>query len=160
MAINHIQLATYVIKPTLEETGLFSDSAINLLLGTCAQESHMGTYLHQLGNGPAIGIFQMEPTTFNDIFENYLIYKTELCKIIRAALKCKNLNVLKPIDMTWNLKLATIMCRIHYLRVPKKLPEANDLAGLANYWKKYYNTKLGKGTTDEFIINYRRFIDV
>ena len=42
------------------------------------------------------------------------------------------------------------MCRVHYYRAPTKLPEAEDLDGLAHYWKKYYNTELGAGKPEEF----------
>ena len=41
-------------------------SAIDLLLGTAAQESAFGTYLRQV-NGPALGAFQMEPATFKSV---------------------------------------------------------------------------------------------
>jgi hypothetical protein len=45
---------------------LASLNAIQLLMGTAAQESHLGTYLKQI-NGPALGVFQMEPNTEIDI---------------------------------------------------------------------------------------------
>lgn len=47
-----------------------SSSAVNLLLGTAAQESAFGTYLRQIGGGPARGVFQMAPATAKDIWEN------------------------------------------------------------------------------------------
>ena len=43
---------------------LYSPEVVELLMGTCAQESTMGKYRKQLGNGPALGIFQMEPFVF------------------------------------------------------------------------------------------------
>ena len=51
------------------------------------------------------------------------------------------------------------MTRIHYLRVPEKLPEANDVEGLARYWKKYYNTSAGKGTEKDFMLKYQMYVD-
>ena len=54
------------------QTVLVSQEAENLLMGTAAQESALGEYIRQLGNGPALGIFQMEPETFDDIVRNYL----------------------------------------------------------------------------------------
>ena len=76
--IDKAQLTDYIIKPTLLQIGLFNHTAVNLLLGTCAQESRMGTYVHQLGNGPALGIYQIEPATHNDIWANFLKYKPAL----------------------------------------------------------------------------------
>ena len=46
-----------------------------LLLGTAAVESSGGRYLYQI-KGPARGIFQMEPRTGWDIWENYLVHRT------------------------------------------------------------------------------------
>ena len=48
------------------------------------------------------------------------------------------------------------MARIHYLRVPEKLPD--NLIGYSRYWKKYYNTEQGKGTEEEFVKNYNMYI--
>lgn len=139
-----------LIVETLKEIDLYSEDAVNLLMGTCAQESHLGQYIKQL-NGPALGVFQMEPNTFNDIFSNYLRYKRELLdSIYNLCGDIHNKNVM------WNLKLAICFARVHYLRVPEKLP--NTIEGYAAYWKKYYNTYLGAGTEEEFINNYNLYV--
>ena len=57
-------------------------------------------------------------------------------------------------EMVWNLKLAAAMCRIHYRRVAAPLPAADDIEGLAAYWKTYYTTAAGAGTVDEFIRHF------
>ena len=61
------------IEEVLDYLNLNSLSAVNLLLGTAAQESRLGEYIEQV-NGPALGIFQMEPKTEIDIFRNFLTY--------------------------------------------------------------------------------------
>ena len=45
-------------ESTLKAIDLYSDEAVSLMLGTCAQESAFGRYRRQLGNGPALGIYQ------------------------------------------------------------------------------------------------------
>ena len=45
------------------------------------------------------------------------------------------------------------MCRLKYKNVPKKLPKTVE--GMANYWKKYFNSELGKGDPEEFIEKYK-----
>ena len=42
--------------------------------GTAAVESRMGTYLRQIG-GPALGIWQVEPATHLDCWDNWLDYR-------------------------------------------------------------------------------------
>ena len=61
-------------------------------------------------------------------------------------------------QMVWNLAYATAIARVVYLRVPAPLPPATDLVALAAYWKRWYNTRAGSGTSAEFIANYRRFV--
>jgi len=147
-------LREVVIRPTLKKLNLWSESAENLLLGTAAQESQMGKYLRQI-NGPALGIFQMEPSDHNDIWSNYLMYRGEL---MSAILKLTVPNMMRTEQLGWNLRYAAAMCRIHYLRVPEPLPNADDTAGLACYWKNHYNTHLGKGTVEEWVKSYTAMV--
>lgn len=142
-----------LIEETLKEIDLYSEHAVNLMLGTAAQESRMGMYIKQLGNGPALGIFQMEPNTFNDIVKNYIYYKKSITPKIKAA--C-NIDFFTSDLLRYNLKFAICLTRVHYLRVPKPLP--TDLAGYAKYYKEYYNTHLGKATEEEFIKNYKEYV--
>jgi hypothetical protein len=147
-----------LIEQTLKEIGktkpgLFNSYAIDLLMGTSAQESHLGTYIRQLGNGPALGIFQMEPSTFEDIMDNFLYYQPDL---IRAIKQICNVERLTPTTLMYNLKVAIIFARLHYWRVSDPLP--TTINGMALYWKEYYNTRLGKGKPEEFIENYKRFV--
>lgn len=156
MGINAKQLRLNVIRPVLQDINLWSESAENLLLGTAAQESHMGTYLKQI-NGPALGIYQMEPATHKDLWLNYLNYQPELKSAVLSYLSHKDESS-APAELVFNLAYATLMSRIHYRRVKEVLPQADDLQGLGRYWKKYYNTELGKGTVEEFVRNYTNFV--
>lgn len=152
MSIDKGQLKELIVE-TLNEINMYSESAVNLLMGTAAQESHLGTYIKQI-KGPAKGVFQMEPLTCMDIYENYLIYQPQLLHYILENIAIK----FSPNELVWNIKFSIIMCRLHYMRVPKKLPGSDNIHEMGCYWKKYYNTNLGKGTIEEFKRNYKRFI--
>jgi hypothetical protein len=150
-----------LIREVLMDIGLHSDAAEDLIIGTFAQESHLGKYIKQIGRGPALGVGQMEPATHNDIWNNYLKYKTK-----RSWFKAmKEKYVVMPIDggtpdpqqLKWSLGYMVCMTRVHYLRVSERLPNEGDLAGYARYWKKYYNSYLGAGTPEEFLNNWSRF---
>lgn len=141
----------WLIKSTLNELGLYSESAENLIYGTISVESNRGTYLKQKGNGPALGIIQMEPATHSDLWKNYLAYKSDLVDKIKEMV---GQDAMKHSALVYNLKYAIIMCRIHYLRIPAKIPNANNIQALAEYWKKYYNTSLGAGKVEDFIEKY------
>jgi len=156
MGINKDQLEKLIIN-TLRELSLkmATQSAVNLLLGTAEQESHMGKYIHQI-QGPALGIFQMEPKTHNDIWENCIAHFSS--KFIGRIRTITNSTCLNPETMMYNLKYAIIMCRLHYWRVPEALPEHDDINALGSYWKKYYNTWMGKGTQQQFYSNYEKYV--
>lgn len=157
MSINANQLKEWVIIPTLKQLDMHSEAAVNLLLGTAAQESACGTYLKQLGAGPARGIYQMEPAAYADIWKNYLVYDMGMSAKVRYFMSDADKGSPES-GLITNLAFATAMCRVHYRRVREGLPAANDIAGLASYWKRYYNTVKGKGTEKEFIANYNKYI--
>jgi hypothetical protein len=145
------QFKDSVIHPSLfalDREIIWSDSAINLLLGTAIQESRL-VYLKQVGSGPALGLYQMEPDTHDDIWENFLAYRDGLSSLIEKSFRIRNSEAL-----VWDMGYATVMARVHYYRVPEVLPDADDVPRLAVYWKKYYNTFEGKGTPLEFIEKY------
>jgi len=147
------QLRKNVIQPTLRGLGMYSRSAENLLIGTAVQESGL-TYLRQLGGGPAHGIYQIEPNTHQDIWENYLNHRPEMGKKVIYFASLGSYHNSRNQELIFNLAYATAICRIHYRRVKAPLPDADDVAGLARYWKRYYNTHLGHGTEQQFMDNY------
>jgi hypothetical protein len=137
-----------LITDILKDVDLYSEDAVELLMMTAAVESRLGTYLTQI-RGPARGIFQMEPATEKDIWSNYLKFKPDLVRRI-------NRYVLDhPDELRFNLAYGIIMARIHYLRAPQTIPSRNDLVSLAEYWKRWYNTHLGKGTPEKAIQAYK-----
>jgi hypothetical protein len=51
-----------------------------------------------------------------------------------------------------NMAYAIMHCRIKYYRVPKKIP--SDLEGQSQYYKRYYNSSLGKASATAYIDQY------
>lgn len=150
-----IQLKDLVIQPALEKVELYSPEAVALVLGTACVESQCGEFLRQYPNGPALGIFQIEPATYEDLMKNYLDFRPEL-KAKVMSLYCEGLNIEQ--NLTCNLMFQAAVCRLIYLRVSEKIP--NNLAGMANYWKKYYNTSKGKGTPEKFIEAFKQYVNI
>ena len=118
-----------LITETLKETGLYSDNARDLIMGTFAQESNF-KYTRQIGGGPALGYGQMEPATFNDIVVNFLRHKPEL---MGKVMKVSGVVTLEPEMLVDNKKLMICMARIHYLRVKEALPQ---MLSKPSNWKK------------------------
>lgn len=142
-----------LVNTTLKQINLFSDDAVNLVLGTIAQESEYGKYRRQIGGGPALGICQMEPNTFNDIVNNFLSYRKSLSAMILDTCILTEFN---SEDLETNDRLAICMCRVQYLRAKEPIPIT--LEGCAHLYKLRYNTPLGAATEQEFIDNYNRYV--
>lgn len=158
--IDYTQFRELVVVPTLKYLDSvipFSEEAVDLLMLTAAHESKGGTYLKQI-NGPALGIYQMEPETEADIWENYLDYRRKIWEKLEKLTGTAILLDRDGEDLIHNLAYATAMARVHYFRVPQPLPkkeEENYLLKLAAYAKVHYNTHLGKATPESY---YRDFL--
>lgn len=139
------QLYERVIVPTLEELGLFSEAAAQLVLGTGLQESRL-RWIKQLGKGPALGIYQCEPATHQDYWDHYLKYHDDLTDRIMAWG-----GTFDAERLVYDLRYATAMCRIHYRRIRAPLPAAGDVDRQAQYWKRYYNSHLGAGEPKHYV---------
>lgn len=150
------QLRDYVVVPALGRINAYSRAAEQLVIGTALTESSL-MFLQQIGRGPARGLFQMEPATHDDIWQRYLSKKLDLLNDLKSLL-------IRDMDLhdqlRGNLFYAAAMCRIHYMRFKEPLPQANDWAGMAAYWKKYYNTPAGAGTVEGFLQKARPAFDL
>ena len=146
-----------LVEDTLKELDpvvKYTQDAVELCLGTIAQESAYGKYRKQIGGGPGLGIVQMEPDTFNDCVDNYLAFRPQLAAKIKEVSGVKHFNAH---DVENNDKLAICMMRVKYMR--DKVPIPSDLTGWAVYWKRVYNTIHGSGKESEFIHNYKFFVE-
>lgn len=151
MPIDITQLRVYVIQPTLNSLGLYSSAAENLLLGTMAVESALGTYVHQIGGGPALGVYQMEPDTHDDIWENYIKFNDWLRVRLWTIGSYSPVRSNNGMLLITDLRYATIMARLQYYRHSEPLPNANDVDAQSVYWKKYWNTVQGAGTHGGYV---------
>lgn len=127
--------------------------AVQQLLGTAATESHF-VWRKQLGGNPTRGLWQMELTTKQDIWKNYLAYNKKLSDLVKTFRQDYT-----PGEMEWNDAYACAMARVHYLRVPRPLPQVGDLQGQAEYYKYFFNTPLGAGTPAKYIADWKRYVE-
>lgn len=146
------QLRQFVIAPALSVISLGGDAAEELLLGTVLQESDCGYYLHQLGQGPAIGIFQMEPRTHDDLWASFLSRRADLSTKVSSLLAP---GLARLDQLAGNLLYATAMARLLYYRIPEPLPAAGDLAAQAAYYKRWYNTADGAASVESYMARWK-----
>lgn len=131
----------------------YSEKVIDMLIETACVESCCGRYIKQI-KGPACGIFQIEPKTALDIYNNYITYRQEY-KSIYDKLYIKDLSIEQ--NLMYNLAFQIFICRIFYLRIKEAIP--NTRSERANYWKQYYNTNLGKGKISDYMTKVSKYDD-
>lgn len=168
----------HVITKPLQEynkirAGAYSPDVVELLMGTAAIESKLATFLVQIGGGPALGPFQVEPDTEVDNWNNYLRFKPADAKFVRSFMSQRAAadvfdgdKVRMPLyhtpamaqELATNLPYNMLMARIKYLRAPKALPKATDHKAMGDYWELYYqgdpSRSIGE-TAAEFAEAYR-----
>lgn len=151
---NANQLAELIIKPALFDLIMFSPEAVQLLSFTCAVESDGGTYIHQI-NGPALGIYQMEPKTYADIWENFINKKPNILMVLTHSFDCGRM----PSEdrLIYDLRFATAMTMLHYQRHYVPFPKIGDNDALYKFYKQYYNTANGKADYTKCMAAYRHF---
>ena len=152
---NEPQFRSLIVRPVLEHLQNWSESAEELLILTFAAESLGGTYIKQI-EGPALGIYGMEPDTYNYLWATWLPSHSHYAY---KALQAVYMSNKPPAEMLVdNIRYATIMARLNYCRFSEPLPAASDIKSLAQYYKKYWNTKKGKATVKGAIISYNHFM--
>lgn len=159
MTFNCAQLKDIIIRPALSAIGLCSDNAIQLLLGTAAQETQLGRYLVQTNITPyngGIGIYQMQAPSYVHIWGRHVDSSISMKAKMKLYLGYEGMPMASR--MASDLALSTIMARLFYANVLERLPDEKDVPAMARYWKLYWNTMAGKGTQDQFIDNYKEYV--
>lgn len=150
------QFKARVIRPTLALLGLGDGPAAeNLLLGTALTESGL-IYLAQLG-GPALGLYQIELATHEDLHRNFLAFRPLL---LAKLYPLRTGSLPDEFQLTTNLAYTTAVARLIYYRAKEPLPDAADAAGMAAYHKAHYNTTAGATDPTKSVANFARAIAV
>ena len=136
--LNLTDLKYFVVEPALTTIGLNTVAGLNMVTGTALAESE-AQRLKQVGGGPALGLWQVEPATEEDAWKNFLEYNSTMANQVRSLLAP---GATTP-QLIYNLMYGAVMCRLKYWRSPLELPAYNDAAGMANIHKQVYNTASG-----------------
>ena len=146
--LNPNQLRQLIVKPMLEQIGLWSQAAENLVCGTALNETNL-EYIAQIPTPIALGFWQIEAPTYADLITRLALHKDLQAKILHAL----HMNEL-PLSYEYlagNLYAGAIFCRLKYYLDPHSLPDADNIIELANFWGKVYNTR-------DLMIDKTRFV--
>lgn len=138
-----------VVIPALTAINKYDEKGAMLVTETGMTES-LYQHVRQV-EGIALSWWQIEPATHDDIWSNFLGASNRQYLIDGILQLTDRPGVAQELEV--NPFYAAAMCRIHYMRFKPPLPEVDDRIGRAEYWKKFYNTNLGKGSVAKYLEN-------
>lgn len=140
----HIRRVCQVIKPDN------ASKAIPLMVGTACAETHFGT-LRDRHIQQGRGVYQLDEVRFKDIRQYMLFQRPEFNVMCINEFGIDIQYVGYGIAIDYSPLLSTILCRIGYYMKPEALPAAGDTKGQAAYYKKHWNSSLGKSSTEKYL---------
>ena len=163
----------HIVRPTLAYLNLpraeINGPSERLIISTAAHESLGFTRVYQIGKGPALSFWQIEPVTARDLWNRYVIRRFASSLAIKLQslvfpFRSETVNI-QPTEIVLrqlaiNHPLACAIARLKYFDSAFTFAKNPDLApaSLAQLWKKYYNSEQGKGTIEEFLENYDEYV--
>ena len=138
-----------IVEYALYKIDSYSDDALALVTRTGMAESGYRA-LKGYGEGnPAIGFWQIEPATLNDMIENYINYRSHYKKkLVSLGMDFGKDRIMSVMS---NMAVQSALCRLHYRRDKYSIPSWDDLEAQGKYWKRVYNTEEGRGTVGHFM---------
>lgn len=131
-----------------------TEATKQLLIGTIAQETKLGTYRDPSPYRHGAGLCQIDPgIPFEDIQDR----GTKYIKLVKDKF---GIDILSATHRELELSplLSVVMARVKYKLVPKIIPD--DFEGQWKYYKRYYNSYAGKATKEEYTKNYKWGMDL
>ena len=137
-----------IVEETLYTLDMYSDDALTLIMRTGWAESGYRALKGATSGNPALGFWQVEPFTAKDTLDNYVKFRPR----IKESLMFLGLNEEKlEFSLLSNIALQAAFCRLKYRRDKQSIPSWDNIEAQAQYWKRVYNSELGKGTVKHFL---------
>lgn len=115
------------------------------LMEIAAVETQYGDFPDAHPDRLGVGITQFDQIGFDDVVQRTRPrHKKRMLDMLGY-----DLDTLQLADLAYDPLLALAMTRLKYLLIPEVIPDTVE--GRARYWKKYYNTELGKGTVQHYL---------
>ena len=153
------QFRDLIVRPTLAAINLpYPDRAEALLIATAAHESAGCRYIKQVGGGPALSFYQIEPATGSDVIDRWLPRQSRsLRDLVAIVTEFRAGDDLKG-RLLCDMRFATVVARLIYWRAPEALPKADDVPGMAKLWGLRWQTESDPVKMQQFIANHARFV--
>lgn len=129
-----------------------NNTAYNLLLETAGAETVRGGFFDST-KGAGMGLTQFDKMPWHDTHNR----TSKNIKILVFNYFGIYLDYLEWEDLRYNPLLAMICTRLKYRLIAEEIPIS--IEDRAKYWKKYYNSELGKGTIEHYLSANEKFLE-
>ena len=150
------ELRQLVIRPTLKHLRSWSPGMENLLLGTAAQESQLGFHLKQ-GRRHGLGIYQIQPHTHREIWDEYLIDFPALASKVRGLASQRDFLDHPHSELATNLRYATAIAWLIYRAAHVYKVDETHVANMARLWHQHFHHG-PTATARDFEYSYARLV--
>lgn len=120
---------------------------ILLIMETVAIESNFGYHVTQI-KGPALGVVQIQPSTYRSLNKNFLRINTELKEKVDLF---KRNDLTDEENLTYNLEYQIAYAAILYIANGCDARDLSTKNKRARIYKIYFNSLEGKATVEDFI---------
>jgi hypothetical protein len=152
--INPSQLRDLITRVLKEIPSGYSNDAVELLMMIAAHESKLGTYLKQV-DGPALGVFQIEPATHDDTWMN-----GDSCEINASHFGYIWEGESTADKLEYDLQYQIFIARQKLFMISEPIPPSNMDDDMSEYCKKYWNTESGKADAFDYFNAYLDYCEV
>lgn len=122
------------------------NNAIALLIETACAETQLGKYKDPTERYAGTGLTQVDESTFDWLKSKYDSSKVENDLKIAFGF---TLSKVQYLELDLSPLLAFVFCRLRYMTVRDPIPGTR--IERAKYWKKNYNSSIGKGTVEGYL---------
>lgn len=152
--MNKEQLVNLVIIPTLKEIpkGLSAESVLAITM-LVAHESLRGNFLKQMGDGPGLGLGNMEPKTHNSTWKFGDSIWDNALKLGIITLHEYGLDIHPPATrLIYDLRYGVFMYRQRLFMDTKALPKTPYQ--MSAYLKDFWNSDDGAADSNSYLRDY------
>lgn len=137
-----------VIAPIVLDLELTGDEFARVQLMAGIGNVETGYHTRYQVDGPALGFWQVEPRTHDDLWQNWLCARPALAEVTRSYLPTQFDDRPSADALAISDRYAACIATLVFYRSPIPLPPRGNARAQCAAWKAGYNTAAGAGRID------------
>ena len=154
MGICGSEILECIIRPTLHRLGVYNPIAEQLMLGTAAVQSNMGSYLRSSSGG--IGLFGIQHDRHEELWDSYLAFDADLASEIRGFASQHEFLKAPDMELACNMRYAATIAWMIYVEAGIDLHKLHTTEDLAKCWYELYSRREAGFSPEDFVMHYEK----